>query len=153
MTVRTVAHVNSEGEVVQIYTAGGKNIPVEGEYSIDPSQTVVHIDEVVDQVAFMRTKYRKDGEWKDRDDKSETPYFKWKNYAWELDSSSLWVHIREDRDKRLFLSDWTQLADSPLSSEVKGYWVTYRQSLRDITKDLKSDLDTLDGFAWPTAPS
>ena len=44
MTVRTVAHINSEGEVMQIYTAGGKKIPVEGEYSIDPSQKVIHID-------------------------------------------------------------------------------------------------------------
>ena len=152
MTVRTVAHINSEGEVVQIYTAGGKNIPVEGEYSIDPSQTVVHIDEVVDQVAFMRTNYYKDGEWKDREDKSETPYFRWKNYAWELDSASLWVHIREDRDKRLFLSDWTPLSDSKLTDEKKTSWAEYRQALREVPSE-NSNVTDLKQVTWPSEPS
>ena len=148
MTVRTVAHINTEGEVVQIYTAGGKNIPVEGEWSIEPSQTVVHINEVVDQVAFMRTKYYKDGEWKDREDKSQTPYFKWKNFAWELDSASLWVHIREDRDKRLFLYDWTQVSDNKLTDEKKTSWAEYRQALRDIPASNTVYADV----AWPTKP-
>jgi len=152
MTVRTVAHINSEGEVVQIYTAGGKNIPVEGEYSIDPSQTVVHINEVVDQVAFMRTKYYKDGEWKDREDKSQTPYFKWKNFAWELDSASLWVHIREDRDKRLFLSDWTQVSDNKLTDEKKTSWAEYRQALREVPSE-NSNVTDLTQVTWPSEPS
>jgi|TARA_B100001250_G_scaffold108181_1_gene91301 hypothetical protein len=83
-----------------------------------------------------------------------TAYYKWNtSKQWEVDTTTLMVDLRTERNIRLENCDWTQLADSPLSSEVKGYWVTYRQSLRDITKDLKDDLDTLDGFAWPAAPS
>ena len=100
----------------------------------------------------MRTKYYKDGEWKDREDKSETPYFKWKNYAWELDSASLWVHIREDRDKRLFLSDWTQLSDNKLTDEKKTSWAEYRQALREVPSE-NSNVTDLNQVTWPSEPS
>lgn len=38
-----------------------------------------------------------------------------------------------ERLKVLKDSDWTQLPDSPLSSEKKTEWATYRQAWRDIT--------------------
>lgn len=41
--------------------------------------------------------------------------------------------IRSDRNRRLTESDWTQLADSPLTAEEKAEWATYRQALRDIS--------------------
>lgn len=46
-------------------------------------------------------------------------------------------------------SDWTQLADAPLTAAKKAEWATYRQSLRDIPQQ--------SGYPgsvnWPTAPS
>lgn len=58
-----------------------------------------------------------------------------------------WVDIRSDRDKDLISSDWTQLADSPLSDEQKNAWRQYRQELRDITNQA-------DPFSvvFPTSP-
>lgn len=57
--------------------------------------------------------------------------------------------VRADRDQRLAASDWTQMADSPLSFDKKAEWATYRQSLRD--------LPTTSGFphtmTWPDEPS
>lgn len=57
--------------------------------------------------------------------------------------------VRADRDQKLAASDWTQMADSPLTSEKKTEWATYRQSLRD--------LPTASGFphtmTWPDEPS
>lgn len=54
--------------------------------------------------------------------------------------------VRADRNKRLYASDWTQLADSPAD---KATWATYRQALRDVTSQ--------SGFpwavVWPTAPT
>jgi len=44
-----------------------------------------------------------------------------------------WRAVREQRNALLFSCDWTQLSDSPLTSEKKTEWQTYRQSLRDIT--------------------
>lgn len=45
--------------------------------------------------------------------------------------------VREDRNKRLSETDWTQLPDAPVDKTV---WATYRQALRDISKQA--------GFPW-----
>ena len=43
-----------------------------------------------------------------------------------------WTVIRSQRTQLLKDCDWTQLADSPVD---KAAWATYRQALRDITKE------------------
>ena len=57
--------------------------------------------------------------------------------------------VRANRNQKLTTSDWTQMADSPLPSNKKAEWATYRQSLRD--------LPTASGFphtmTWPDEPS
>lgn len=53
--------------------------------------------------------------------------------------------VREDRNKRLAESDWTQLADAPVDSAV---WATYRQALRDITAQSGFPWEV----TWPDAP-
>ena len=58
-------------------------------------------------------------------------------------------NIRYNRDRLLADSDWTQLADSPLSSSKKTEWVTYRQSLRDLT----DNVDSSGQVTYPTVPS
>jgi hypothetical protein len=54
--------------------------------------------------------------------------------------------IREQRGQKLKESDWTQIADSTAN---KTAWATYRQALRDVTKQA--------GFPWtvesPTTPA
>lgn len=52
------------------------------------------------------------------------------------------------RNRLLFESDWTQLPDSPLSTEIQTQWKTYRQALRDIT-DQSGFPDTV---IWPVRP-
>jgi len=39
---------------------------------------------------------------------------------------------REQRNKLLSDTDWTQITDSPLTSEKKTEWANYRQALRDL---------------------
>jgi|TARA_R110002153_G_scaffold204544_2_gene357350 hypothetical protein len=58
-------------------------------------------------------------------------------------------NIRYNRNKLLSDSDWTQLADSPLSSSKKTEWVTYRQSLRDLT----DNVDSSGQVTYPALPS
>ena len=40
--------------------------------------------------------------------------------------------MRKLRNIFLRASDWTQMADSPLTVEKKAEWATYRQALRDL---------------------
>jgi len=59
------------------------------------------------------------------------------------------AYVRAKRDARLAACDWTQLPDSPLSTEAKANWATYRQALRDVPAQT--------GFPgsveWPTEPA
>ena len=43
-----------------------------------------------------------------------------------------WTQIRAERDRLLANSDWTQGGDTPLASDKKTAWATYRTSLRDV---------------------
>jgi len=58
-----------------------------------------------------------------------------------------WSDVRADRNARLADCDWTQLADSPLTTEQRAAWATYRQALRDVTEQQ-------DPYAltWPSEP-
>lgn len=47
--------------------------------------------------------------------------------------------LRMLRDEALSASDWTQMADSPLSAEDKTAWANYRTYLRDLPANTDSD--------------
>ena len=53
--------------------------------------------------------------------------------------------VREQRNTKLSESDWTQVADAPVD---KAAWATYRQALRDISKETGFPWD----ITWPVAP-
>jgi len=55
-----------------------------------------------------------------------------------------WSAIRSARNELLKDSDWTQVADAPVD---KTAWATYRQELRDITKQANPS-----NIVWPKAP-
>ena len=65
--------------------------------------------------------------------------------AWEFDSTGAWQEVRQERNRRLAASDWTQLPDVPM--ETKSAWAAYRQALRDVT----SQADPLN-IVWPQVP-
>jgi hypothetical protein len=55
--------------------------------------------------------------------------------------------IRQERNKKLKNSDWTQVKDVP--QYISDPWTIYRQTLRDIT-ELEGFPDT---FEWPEEPT
>lgn len=61
----------------------------------------------------------------------------------------LWATLRSQRNSLLSSSDWTQLADSPMSPTKKTAWATYRQSLRDLPANTTDPSNP----TWPTAPA
>ena len=54
--------------------------------------------------------------------------------------TEIMMRIRMERDFFLQQSDWTQMSDSPLSSEKKQEWSVYRQELRDLPASIEVDL-------------
>lgn len=59
-----------------------------------------------------------------------------------------WDTIRAPRNYLLAQSDWTQLADAPLTQEQKTAWSAYRQALRDVPSHFNSPEEVV----WPSAP-
>jgi len=53
--------------------------------------------------------------------------------------------VREDRNKRLSESDWTQVLDAPVDQTA---WAAYRQALRDVTAQAGFPWD----IEWPVKP-
>ena len=70
----------------------------------------------------------------------------------ELTDAEPMAELRRQRDLLLAETDWMSLPDSPtMSDDMK----TYRQALRDITKDAKPTLKdgVLGNVTFPTKPS
>ena len=71
----------------------------------------------------------------------------------ELDAAEPMRLLRAERDRRIVLTDWRASSDLTLASA----WSTYRQALRDITKQtpkLNSNYELdLTSITWPTEPS
>lgn len=57
--------------------------------------------------------------------------------------------IRVERNRLLYLCDWTQMSDAVLSNAAKTAWLTYRQALRD----LPSKYTTPETVVFPTVPT
>ena len=78
----------------------------------------------------------------------------------ELNAAEPMRLLREDRNRKLTETDWTQYRDVSLSNDSD--WQTYRQSLRDLPQDFSPIIDiiTEDGYPivkeqtdWPEKPS
>jgi hypothetical protein len=57
--------------------------------------------------------------------------------------------IFELRARELSESDWTQLPDVPMDSELKQAWAAYRQEWRDINKQERFPIC----FKYPIKPT
>jgi hypothetical protein len=59
-------------------------------------------------------------------------------------------NVRSYRNQLLAESDWTQIADSPLSDTQRAQWRVYRQALRDYPSLVNVELWSAPD--WPTPP-
>lgn len=62
------------------------------------------------------------------------------------------AELRKLRDNLLNLSDWTQVADSPLANSKKAEWATYRQTLRDLPSN-HVNTTSIEDVSFPDAPT
>ena len=76
----------------------------------------------------------------------------------ELEAAQPFRLLREERNKLIAETDWTQLKDISLDSVREKNWKEYRQALRDLPNgstpklDSYGDLD-MTSVSWPDKPS
>ena len=66
----------------------------------------------------------------------------------ELDVSEPLAELRAERNTKLAETDWEIVRHKELGTNIPAELKTYRQALRDITKDYKS----LNDVGWPEKP-
>lgn len=66
----------------------------------------------------------------------------------EISLELRWDKVKSKRNKLLTSCDWTQIPDSPLSSEQKSEWAQYRQLLRDVPQQQVEP----EQVVWPSSP-
>jgi hypothetical protein len=144
------AFVNTHGEVLQVLSPGADTDYTEGEMYSGMMAVAVSSETIGEDL--MNNKYYHNNEWLDKPTRpSSGHWYVFENQQWVAGGFDLLQEIRFKRNQLIGESDWTQLSDSPLSSQLKQDWATYRQSLRDITDDL-TGISTPDDVVWPTKP-
>ena len=76
----------------------------------------------------------------------------------ELSNSEPMKLLREERNKLIAETDWTQLKDIDLDIIRERNWKNYRQALRDLPAKSNPKLDNFGNLdmasvTWPTKPS
>lgn len=66
--------------------------------------------------------------------------------AQQAAADAAWQTFRDERDRRLVSSDWTQVADAPVDADA---WADYRQQLRDLPEATTDPSKPV----WPTEPA
>jgi hypothetical protein len=64
---------------------------------------------------------------------------------WVLDDVAAFLALRNERDRLLAASDWTQVPDAPVDQAA---WAEYRQALRDLPANTTDPRNP----NWPTTP-
>lgn len=131
---------------------------------IYPNPNMTHVDgDVVEHYTvrtlpegdisrILRTHYWHNGAWQDDMTPPPSSYHRWANGQWNISTEDLWTDIRNRRASLLGATDWTQLADAPLTDTKKAEWATYRQALRDVPAN-NPDVTSVDAVNWPTQPA
>lgn len=77
---------------------------------------------------------------------------RWDGGAFVVDTDAMaadeMARLRARRNALLAASDWTQVADNPLTAEQRAAWAAYRQTLRDITDQPEAPAFVV----WPPQP-
>jgi len=68
-----------------------------------------------------------------------------------MDANNL-SEVRNQRNQMLAQSDWTQMADSPLSDEQKAAWAAYRQQLRELPTNILAGIENWFDVTFPVRP-
>jgi hypothetical protein len=155
-----IAYLNADGQINNLTSVPSGDIPSDDSTVNGLVVKRIHTEDLAalnftaTGAQFIDSYYWKNSAWASKGSRpNRYHYFNGSTEAWEKNSTEIINEVRQDRNMELGMSDWTQVADSPLSDEKKVEWRTYRQQLRDLMANLPSDLDNTDDVSWPTKPS
>lgn len=145
-----VAFINNLGEIQNIISPGSDSDYIDGQ--VYGNLIAKHLPPDTDWGTAIETYIFKDNGWTTRPSRPGN-FYTWTSDGWAKNTVDLFNSIVSIRNGKLFASDWTQLADAPLSTSKKAEWAAYRQSLRDFPDTLNMDyINSMEDVVWPTPP-
>tara|TARA_B110000503_G_C7030728_1_gene363873 strand:- start:229 stop:708 length:480 start_codon:yes stop_codon:yes gene_type:complete len=156
LNIKKLAYINEvTGEIEAMILSQGNN-PPEG-LNEEGTQRLVYIyDNIPNNSEFMELNYYTT-EFVERPPRIN-PFATWnKNTtSWEWNYETFLNHIREQRDRKLYQTDWTQLSDTSITPAQVSEAAQYRQLLRDLTNAIVANPEnfpTLASVSWPVPPT
>lgn len=125
--------------------------------AFDLNEVTEYVKNIYPQLMYL--KYRKDVKYLDVVSSEKIPdmfilyqnLIKFQEITWEKHIAKAWTVLRNERNRRLQASDWTQLDDVKkiMSNDVANIWIAYRQYLRDMPQNTTDPFNPI----WPTMPN
>lgn len=157
MTIHYLVWVDTEGDIKMVKIAKGAQNPEH--LSLDAQNhgwTVLQVMQDIENMEdFVEKQYWDfdEGTYMTRS-KRPNKHATWVNKAWTWSNDDLLGEIRQERDLKLFHSDWTVVTDSALTDSQKAEAVAYRAALRDLPQTITiSEINSVENTPWPTPPS
>ena len=137
-----------DSQILTLKMASGKNEP---EGVREDGSTVVHVDFPIENKFDFISSHYWEGEWKERP-LAPNNFSRWVDGTWVWDKKDLMNEIRGRRNIYLSRCDWTRMDDNGLDDDDREIWAIYRQELRDITKNLDTNIQNVNDVVWPESP-
>ena len=148
---------NTTGEIIELIFEDPGTSYEEGDNG-DGTSTVIATSADVGNNSgqkFIERNYFKNENWTFRGDKpNNLAFWDTSNEVWDKNEIAMLAQIRDERNGKLFVTDWTMVSDSPLSAAQQLEVETYRTSLRDFPDSLDlTNISNPSEVVWPTPPS
>jgi len=145
-----VAMVKDNGEIQTISCPSDDSLYVDGQSYGEVTARIIPFE--TDTMQALNTWYWHNDQWMTRDaSPNHLSVWEGPDVGWVTGESEIIDFVRNQRGIYLINSDWTQSADSPLTTEKKAEWAAYRQALRDVPAN-NSEVTDLNDIIWPTSP-
>lgn len=142
--MKQFAFIKSDGQISYILSPSNSDSYIDG--STLGEYLVVAVPGDINEHQFITTQFYFEGEWKTREPQPSHSH-KWENFKWVLDTRVLINLARNERNRRLQVTDWQVLPDSPFSDTERHKVLQYRQELRDMSF---TDISSYETILWPT---
>lgn len=148
--MKKFAYVTNKGEVAHIIEPAIEDALQDGQVVGEYLVVEVPYQEDTTELLTTRVYDAASKQWSNRAPRPSVSHY-WDG-GWKLDQAKLQQEIRTKRSFLLAKTDWTQVADAPISEQSKQDWQVYRQALRDLPQTY-ANIISIDEVQWPTPPS
>jgi hypothetical protein len=148
--MKKFAYVTNKGEVAHIIEPATEDALQDGQVVGEYLVVEVPYQEDTTELLTTRVYDAVSKQWSNRAPRPSVAHY-WDG-GWKLDQTKLQQEIRTKRSFLLAKTDWTQVADAPISEQRKQDWRVYRQALRDLPQTY-ANIISIDEVQWPTPPS